>query len=87
MIRYKIREQIAEKEFREARRVKLADVAEETGIHRMTLSKIINRRGYSTTTAVLDKLCAYFDCRIEDLIQYVPDSEVPGAGAAKEEEK
>jgi putative transcriptional regulator len=37
----------------------------------MTLSKILNQRGYSTGTEILDKLCTYFDCRIEDLVEYV----------------
>ena len=37
----------------------------------MTLSKLLNQKGYSTGTEILDRLCAYFDCRIEDLVEYV----------------
>ncbi|WP_440998104.1 helix-turn-helix domain-containing protein [Arhodomonas sp. SL1] len=78
MLRFKIKELIAEKEFREGRRVTIAEVAEGAGIHRVTLSRMINRRGFATSTEHLDRLCAYFDCRIEDLVEYVPDEEVGG---------
>jgi putative transcriptional regulator len=43
------------------------------GLNRMTLSKILNHKGHSAGTDVLDKLCAYFNCRLEDLAEYVPD--------------
>lgn len=43
-------------------------------INRVTLSKMINQRGYSTVTDNLDKLCRYFGCGILDkLAEYVPD--------------
>lgn len=75
MIRFKIQEMIAEKQFREGKRVTLIEVAQATGINRMTLSRMINTRGYSTVTDNLDKLCAFFNCKIQDLAEYVPDSE------------
>ena len=73
MIRFKLAEQIEKKQFREARRITIQQVADSTGLNRMTLSKILNQKGYSTGTDVLDKLCAYFDCRIEELVERVPD--------------
>lgn len=76
MLRLKIRERIADVEFRMGRRLTLGEVASATGIARMTLSKMVNHRGYNTQTDNLDKLCRYFDCRIEDLVEYVPDEEV-----------
>jgi len=74
MIRFKIQEMIAEKQFREGKRITLIEVAQATGINRMTLSRMINTRGYSTVTDNLDKLCAFFNCKIQDLAEYVPDS-------------
>jgi len=71
MIRFKLAEQIEKKQFKESRRITIQEVAEATGINRMTLSKILNHRGYSTGTDNLDKLCAYFNCPIEDLIEHV----------------
>ncbi|MDF2180641.1 helix-turn-helix transcriptional regulator [Neptuniibacter sp. CAU 1671] len=60
-------------EFTEGSRITLAEVAQVTGINRMTLSKIINHRGHSTVTDNLDKLCKYFDCPIEKLLTHIPE--------------
>lgn len=76
MLRFKIKEMIAKKEFAEGRRVTISEVAEATGIHRMTLSKMINQRGYNTGTENLDRLCAFFHCNVEDLVEYVPSEQV-----------
>lgn len=76
MIRYHLKELIAEKEFQEKRRITVSEVAQETGINRMTLSKMMNHQGSSTVTDNLDKLCNYFDCEIEKLITHVKDKDV-----------
>lgn len=73
MIRFKLAEQLEKKQFRDSRRITIQEVSEATGINRSTLSKILNLKGYSTGTDVLDKLCAYFGCRIEDLAEHVAD--------------
>ena len=78
MLRFKLKERIADMEFREKRRVQLQDVAIATGLNRMTLSKIANQHGANVQTAVLDKLCTYFGCRIEELVEHLPDDH--GAG-------
>lgn len=70
------KKELAEKECRENRVVTLIEVAEATGIHRMTLSKIADRRGYNATVDVLDRLCNYFGCRIEQLVDHTPDQQV-----------
>lgn len=73
MIRFLINELLSEKQFKEGRRITLIEVSEATGINRMTLSKMINHKGYSTVTDNLDKLCFYFDCKIEDLVEHIPE--------------
>lgn len=73
MIRFKLAEQMEKKQFRESRRLTVQEVAEATGVNRMTLSKILNQRGYSTGTDILDKLCAYFGCQVADLVEFVPE--------------
>lgn len=75
MIRFLINELLSEKQFKEGRRITLIEVSEATGINRMTLSKMINHKSYSTVTDNLDKLCIFFKCKIEDLIEHVPDEE------------
>lgn len=72
MIRFRLKELLADKGFRERRVVTLAEVAEATGIHRITLSKIANHVGYNTGTDNLDKLCEYFACALEDVAQHIP---------------
>lgn len=73
MIRFLINELLSEKQFKEGRRVTLIEVSEATGINRMTLSKMINHKNYSTVTDNLDKLCTFFECKIEDLIEFIPN--------------
>jgi len=73
VLRFKVKELIADKEFNEGRKVTISEVAEACGMNRMTLTKICNQKGYSTVTDNLDKLCEYFDCKIEDLALHVPN--------------
>ena len=71
MVRYKLKELIAQKEFDSGQRLMIKDIAEATGINRMTLSKILNQKGYNTTTDKLDKLSEFFDCQIGDVVERV----------------
>lgn len=73
MIRFRLKELIAEKEFQEGRRVTIEEISQATGIHRVTLSRISNQKGYTTNTDVLDKLCAFFNVNTNDVAQYIPD--------------
>jgi putative transcriptional regulator len=73
MIRFRLKEVLAEKEFRDGRRVTFDEVASATGIHRTTLSKLANQRGYNTTTDVLDKLCTFFRVPLSDLAEHLTE--------------
>ena len=83
MIRFRLKELMADYQFVQARRLTMEELAEKTGIHRTTLSKIAGRRGYSTTTENLDKLCAFFGCALDRLAEYVPDDSVADSGVTK----
>ena len=74
MLRFRLKELIAEKEFRENRVVTLVEIADSTGIHRMTLSKLANHRGYNPSADFLDRLCSFFACRIEQLVEHIPET-------------
>lgn len=82
VIRFKLREQIAEKMFRENRTITISEVAEATGIARSVLSGLVNQRGYNTVTDNLDRLCSYFGCELDDLAEYV-DVTTPTSTAEK----
>ena len=73
MIRYKIRELVEDKRFKEGRRIKLEEVAQDSGVHKTTLSKILNIPNYHCSLEVIDKFCQYFGIQVGDVIEYVPD--------------
>lgn len=75
MIRFRLRELIIEKEFREDRRITLEEISKATGIQRTTLSRIGGQKGYNTTTDNVDKLCQYFRCPIQSIMEHVVSAE------------
>ena len=78
MIRFKLKEMLSEKAFREGKRINLDELSEATGVNKSTLSRISSVRGYNTTTDNIDKLCRFFGCSVDKLLEYVPDEEVSG---------
>ena len=71
MIRFRIQELMAEKTVPgRASRDGLGDLCCHWNQPGDAL-KMINQRGYSTVTDTLDKLCAYFNCPIEQLAEYI----------------
>lgn len=73
MLRFRLKERIAEKEFQERRRIAIQEIAEHSGVTRNTLSKLLNQHDVSVRTETLDRLCAYFGCPIDDLVEYIPE--------------
>lgn len=73
MIRFKLGEMIEKMQFTQGRRVTINEIAAATGLNRMTLSKILNQKGYGTGTDTVDRLCQYFTCKVEDLMEHLPD--------------
>ena len=73
MIKYNLKALIAEKEFNEKKRITYDEISKKTGISRTTLSKLASTPGYTTGTNVLEKLCIFFQCSIDQLITIVPD--------------
>lgn len=87
MVRYKLRELIAERQFQARRRISLEEVASGSGVHRVTLSKILNRHDYHASMEALEKLCRYFGVGVGELIVFVDDpapaKDRPGKGKRK----
>lgn len=73
MIRFKLGEMIEKKQFTEGRRVTINEIATSTGLNRMTLSKILNQKGYGTGTDTIDRLCEYFNCQVQDLMEHLTE--------------
>jgi putative transcriptional regulator len=76
VIRFRLNELLADKSFKEGRRIEWQEVAEQSGIHRTTLSRMLNVRGYNASMSNVDSLCRYFGCQVGDLAIYVPDEEL-----------
>jgi DNA-binding Xre family transcriptional regulator len=78
MIRFKLKELLSEKAFREGKKINLDELSALTGVNKSTLSRISSIRGYNTTTDNIDKLCRFFLCSVDQLMEYVPDEEIEG---------
>ena len=54
-------------------RKRAEEVKAATGISASTLSNIRNGKNTNISTRTLDKLCHFFDCKVSDVLEYVPD--------------
>ena len=55
------------------RKLKIADVARETGLHRNTITLLYNETANRVDMETIDCLCALFACGVGDLFERVPD--------------
>jgi len=69
---------VADLEFKLGRRISLKEISDKTGIHLSTLSRIANQKAPNTTIRNLEKICLFFDCQIQDLVEFIPDKSVEG---------
>ena len=53
-------------------KLKLADVARLTGLHRNTVTLLYNETAARVDLETIEKLCVLFDCNVEDLFEYRP---------------
>ena len=58
-----------------SRLIKISQAARDTGISRTTLTNIYYKRSTYIAFAVLNKLCEYLECGVDDLSPYVADSD------------
>lgn len=53
------------------RKLKISDLARETGINRGTLTRLYYETAERVELEVLDTLCGYFNVNVEDLLERV----------------
>ena len=52
----------------------VAELSRQTNIHRDTLKKLVDdKRPETVSLEILLKLCNFFDCSLNDLVEYTPD--------------
>lgn len=73
MIRVLLRQKLDDKAFAERRRITLNEVAEQTGISRQTLTRLINIPGHGVSLDVVEALCRYFGCQPGELLVWVAE--------------
>ena len=66
MIHIKIKEKMKEHNFT------IAKLAAESGVHRNTISNLINGKNKGIDFDTLDKFCTTFNCNTIDLIEHIP---------------
>jgi putative transcriptional regulator len=64
------------------RRIKISDLARDTGINRGTLTRLYHETAERIELEVIDALCAHLACSIADLLEHVP---VAGQNSDKKE--
>jgi len=68
-------------------RHKLVDVADATGLHRSTITKIYNDDISRIDLDVLSKLCILYQCDLGDLLYFEDDGSIKLPDASKEKAK
>lgn len=53
----------------------IKELVDLTGVSRPPLDKLYKEKDLETLSLeVISRICKFFECKIEDLIEYVPDS-------------
>lgn len=52
------------------RKLKIADVAKDIGVHRNTITLLYYEKAKRIDFEVLDKLCKYFGCAVSDILEF-----------------
>lgn len=56
------------------RKMRIADVARETGLSRATVTLLYKETAQKVDLVAIDKLCDLFDCNIGDLLEHTNDT-------------
>ncbi len=59
------------------RKMKIADVARETGLHRNTITLLYNETATRIELDAVDRLCRLFNCGVAELLEFTSESQQP----------
>ena len=54
------------------RRTTSEEIVKATGLGSSTISKLRNSKNANISLNTLDKLCKYFNCKLTDIIDFIP---------------
>lgn len=55
------------------RKLKISDVARETGLNRNTIRLLYHETASRVDLDAINRLCQFFNCQVGDLLEFVPD--------------
>ncbi|MGL5480223.1 MAG: helix-turn-helix domain-containing protein [Clostridium sp.] len=55
-------------------RITQKELSEQTGIRQATISAYVNDTNKHIVKEHIDILCNYFNCELDDIIEYIPES-------------
>ena len=57
------------------KKLRVADVARAVGVHRNAITLLYEETATRVDMDTIDKVCAFLDCGIQDLFEYIPESD------------
>ncbi|WP_197539014.1 helix-turn-helix domain-containing protein [Candidatus Methylopumilus turicensis] len=57
------------------KKLRVADVARAVGVHRNAITLLYEETASRVEMDTINKLCAFLDCGIQDLFEYLPEGE------------
>lgn len=83
-IKLRVQELLRQREDRENRRIRLAELAQATGIAEDDLQALINNQTDTVSLKALARLCDYFLCTPRELLRYSADEAAADVVDARE---
>lgn len=65
------------------RKLKIVDVARETGLHRNTITLLYHETASRVDVEAIDKLCEYFNITVGELLERLPEVPSKARGRGK----
>jgi putative transcriptional regulator len=57
------------------KKLRVADEARVVGVHRNEITLLYEQTATRVDINTIDKFCAFLDCGIQDLFEYIPESD------------
>ena len=73
MIYVELKSVILKKQLAWGRTITITEIADASGISRMTLHRMLKDQTYNASTDHLNKLCAFLQCDLDELIRWESD--------------
>ena len=68
----KLNKLILHRQLKLDRQISMSEIASATGISRPQLSKLRTNPTENTTIKTIEKLCIFFDCSLDDILEFNP---------------